>query len=602
MVVGNDGESLYHKAGEFIRGLAASVNDDRSARIVRRKRGLIACAAGLVLLFGTSVYAFANSLPCADGTLPLNVWVAPEMAPAVAVTAKAFDRDDHKVAGRCVRAAVRPVEPVRVSDLLSGRTPATDLGGRPDVWIPDTSLWVDLLPPAATRTVRLTDTSAGRTPLVVGLPRAAASAPGIRPYAVTPTWSGLLAAAGSGQPSQVPALPAEQISLHVPDPTTTGSGLAMAMLIRALVAGGPDANVAFTGAVRTIRQFVTRHVAPAIAVTSRKHAGRWPVGVVTEQALWRYDTAHRAAPVVALYPAEGTLALDYPLVVTTGAADRQRAAGAFEQAMTTDAAGAHARALGFRTVTGPAPAAFAAAGAGVDARAPLTFSPPGPADVRATMQAWLRLTLVSRVLNLLDISGSMGERVPGTNLTRIQALAQVSQQGLAVEPDDTQMGVWTFSTDLVGRRPWREDVPLGPLGDQIGSMTRRQLILRGLAALRAKPHGETGLYQTVLDAFRYMMDTYRPDMVNAVLLQTDGKNNDPKGPTLAQTLAALKKEYDPLRPVQVVMIGFGKGVDSAALGQIARVTHGSVYIAQTPGDIARILREATSRRICFPKC
>ena len=30
------------------------------------------------------------------------------------------------------------------------------------------------------------------------------------------------------------------------------------------------------------------------------------------------------------------------------------------------------------------------------------------------MQAWLRLTLVSRVLNLLDISGSMGERVPGT--------------------------------------------------------------------------------------------------------------------------------------------------------------------------------------------
>jgi Mg-chelatase subunit ChlD len=162
--------------------------------------------------------------------------------------------------------------------------------------------------------------------------------------------------------------------------------------------------------------------------------------------------------------------------------------------------------------------------------------------------------------------------------------------------------VWTFSTDLVGRRPWREDVPIGPLGEQIGSMTRRRLILRELAALRAKPHGKTGLYQTVLDAFRYMKNTYRPDMVDAVLLQTDGKNNDPEGPTLAQTLATLKKEYDPNRPVQVVMIGFGKGVDPYALGQIAKVTHGSVYIVNTPGDIGRILREATARRICFPKC
>ena len=150
--------------------------------------------------------------------------------------------------------------------------------------------------------------------------------------------------------------------------------------------------------------------------------------------------------------AEGTLALDYPFVVTSGAADRRKAAGLLEQDLTTERAQEDVRALGFRTTGGRAPAAFAEPGAGVDPHPPLTFSPPGADDVRATMQAWLRLTLVSRVLNLLDISGSMGERVPGTNLTRIQALAQVSQQGLAVEPDDTQMGVWTFSTDLVGKR------------------------------------------------------------------------------------------------------------------------------------------------------
>lgn len=602
MVVGKHGESLYAKVSELVRGLAAPVNDDdRAAHCVRRKRRLVVCAAGLVLLFGTSVYAFANSLPCAGGTLPLNIWVAPEMAPAMTATARTFNGDDHKVGGRCVRAAVRAADPSRVSDLLAGRGTA-DVGGRPDAWIPDTSLWVDLLPAAAARTVQVTGASAGQTALVVGLPKAATSDPGIRRYVATPTWSGLLASAGSGQPSQVPALPAGDISLHAPDPVTTGPGIAMALLIRALVAGGPDTDVAFTGAVRTIRQYVGRHVAPQIAVPAGKHDGRWPVGIVTEQSLWRYDRDHPGAPAVAVYPAEGTLALDYPLVVTTAAADRRKAAGLLERAMSTERARAEARALGFRTADGRAPAAFARPGAGVNTRAPLTFSPPGPADVRSTMQAWLRLTLASRVLNLLDISASMGERVPGTNLTRIQTVAQISQQGLAAEPDDTQMGTWTFSTDLVGTRPWRQDVPLGPLGEKIGSMTRRQFMLRGLTALRAKPHGETGLYQTVLDAFRYMKNTYRPDVINAVLLQTDGKNNDPKGPTLPRTLAELKEEYDPDRPVQVVMIGFGKGVDPLALGQIARVTHGTVYIAKTPGDIARILREATARRICAPRC
>jgi hypothetical protein len=192
--------------------------------------------------------------------------------------------------------------------------------------------------------------------------------------------------------------------------------------------------------------------------------------------------------------------------------------------------------------------------------------------------------------------------VPGTKVTRIQATAQVAQGGLSLLPDDTELGLWTFSTELVGPQDWREDVTLGPLGQRIGSATRRQLVLAALAGLRPKPTGNTGLYDSILAAFRRMKNSYKPEMINSLLLLTDGKNDDPHGISLQQLLTTLNKEFDPNRPVQVIMIGFGQGVDRSELDQIARATRGSVHIAHTPAEIQKIFLSAISRRVCAPNC
>jgi hypothetical protein len=213
------------------------------------------------------------------------------------------------------------------------------------------------------------------------------------------------------------------------------------------------------------------------------------------------------------------------------------------------------------------------------------------------MQAWSRLSLGIRMLTLLDISGTMAEPIaPG--VTRLQATARTAQGGLSMMSDDTELGVWAFSTKLRGNRDWRELVPVGPLGERIGSATRRQKVLSSLALVRPKVTGDTGLFETLTAAYREMTLSYKPEFINTVLLFTDGKgNDDPGGPTLASTQAALRAITDPGRPVQIIMIGVGRNVDTRELRRIAAAVRGAVYVAESPDQIVKIFLSAMSRRL-----
>jgi von Willebrand factor type A domain len=200
------------------------------------------------------------------------------------------------------------------------------------------------------------------------------------------------------------------------------------------------------------------------------------------------------------------------------------------------------------------------------------------------------------MLTLLDVSGSMAEPV-APKVTRMQATARVAQGGLTLMSDDTEVGIWLFSTKLQGDEDYREVVSVGPLGERIGSITRRSLVLSQLQQMRPKPGGDTGLYDSLLAGYAYMKRTYKPEFGNSLLLLTDGANDDRGGPTLPRTLARLRAEIDPNRPVQVNMIGFGKGVNPSELRTIAQATNGSVQIARTPQEISQIFLRMLSRRL-----
>ncbi|WP_141575002.1 substrate-binding domain-containing protein [Actinomadura sp. WMMA1423] len=108
--------------------------------------GPLAGAVGLVLLGGFGAYALASAGGgCSGGgAVTLDVAVAPDVAAAVARAADRFNDAGHEVDGRCARARVRATDPAAVATLLSGKGVA-GVARRPDVWIPDSSLWTKLV-------------------------------------------------------------------------------------------------------------------------------------------------------------------------------------------------------------------------------------------------------------------------------------------------------------------------------------------------------------------------------------------------------------------------------------------------------------------------
>jgi hypothetical protein len=123
-----------------------------------------------------------------------------------------------------------------------------------------------------------------------------------------------------------------------------------------------------------------------------------------------------------------------------------------------------------------------------------------------------------------------------------------------------------------------------------------------LGRVRPKPDGNTGLYDSVLAAFRSMKRTFKPGYYNSVLVFTDGKNDKANSISLNTLLRTLKKENDPATPVMVIFIGFGPDVDMAAMQKIAAETDGAAYQAMKPQEIQRIFLETVARRICAPEC
>ncbi|MEU5881458.1 substrate-binding domain-containing protein [Spirillospora sp. NPDC047279] len=579
----------------------------RRRRPVSVMIGPLAGAVGLAVLLGVGVYAFVGSTDC-SGTdaITLDIAAAPDIQPAVVNAAGRFNTAKHEVDGDCVRAVARKADPASLTPLLSGQAPAGGSARIPDVWIPDSSSWIALAAPRDSGTqsgqaakVQVTKTSVASSPIVVALPRTLAVQLKSQGVTASPSWDNLLKAAGGvegGAVTKNQMIPKDSVRLLVPDPARNAAGLGALMITNTLLANDPNKESIFAGIVRTARESTRPTVQAQFSQFKPGRKGQQPIALAPEQAVWTFNRTGPAEPAVAIYPLEGTLSQDYPFTITTADAREQKAARLLERAMSSAATRDDVARLGFRSPDGKAPSTFAE-GTGVSAQRPRQLPVPTAAQTGQIMQAWSRLSLGIRILTLMDISGTMAEAItPG--VTRLQATAQTAQGGLSMMSDDTELGVWVFSTKLRGNVDWRQTVPVGPLGERLGSATRRQLVLSNLSALRPKVTGDTGLFETLMAAYKEMTESYKPEYGNTVLLFTDGVgNDDPGGPSLKKTLATLRATTDPNRRVQVIMIGVGKNVDTRELRQIADAVPGAVYVAETPGQISKIFLQAMARRI-----
>jgi hypothetical protein len=300
---------------------------------------------------------------------------------------------------------------------------------------------------------------------------------------------------------------------------------------------------------------------------------------------------------VAAYPAGAAPTLDFPYVVLPGAGKAELAgATAFLDALLAEPGRRVLLTSGFRAPDGSAPA-DPSPGPGGAARVRTDAAPPVPMpDEAALVQVlsdWTGVHLSARILGVIDVSGSMAERVPGGE-TRLAAAIRAAQEGVGLLLDTTEVGIWLFSTRLEGDRDHRVLVPPGPLGQIRGELVNQ------LGQVRVKPNGDTGLYDTTLAAYTEARRNWVPGRINIVLVTTDGRNDDAGSISRAQLLAGLKALHDPRRPLPILFIGIGGGIDPAELNEIADATGGRVFLSQEPSGIRQIFFAALSDLGCQP--
>jgi Ca-activated chloride channel family protein len=546
---------------------------------------VVALVAGLALTwpFGGSTDAAGET--CEGGTV-VRVAADPQVAHLVDEVLTSAGSDD----ATCVPVRVTARRSSEVASEVSRRTGQGFSAPLPDIWVPDSSLWLAVArgTDVGTRRIVGQPRSVVTSPTVIAMRRDAAEDLGWP--SEQPGWS-TLTAAGAG------------LRVAMTDPSKDGPGLASLLGVQAAgssAAGG--AGAALAGFARTVSVPVLGDDDPLKSVAS----GDWDATPTTEQEVVAHNAGDGAdggdggdgaddAELVAVYDASTPTAQDFPVVVldadAAGGQPRAtaRAVAGLKAALLAPDAQERFAEAGFRTGEGRL-ADDLGPEQGVLRAAVSLPSPPSDDRVNGVLEAWSGLGRRGRVLVAIDESGSMAGRLPGSPLTKSDLAKRALTVAVGAVAPDSDMGLWSFTSSR--GRDYDVLVPLGSVSGQVDGTTRRAALGRAVARLRPEVGGGTGLYDTTLAAFRSASDSYAYGRLNAVLVITDGQNEDPGSISLTGLLDSLRREYDGVRPVRIITIAYGADADVSVLQRIADVTGGATYRTVDAGDVGPLFAKA----------
>ncbi|MGL5809512.1 MAG: substrate-binding domain-containing protein [Nocardioides sp.] len=515
---------------------------------------------------------------CPEHTLRLAV--DPAIATAVTRAAVGLGGDAGDQDCLAVEVAERPSAEVAAE--LSRPTGTGLSVNLPDAWIPDSSAWIDF--------ARRTDVGAARldqrpeslatSPLVLAVDSAKARKAGWP--AAQPAWSKLLGAKASDW------------RVGMTDPQVSTAGLAALLALR------PGSDV-FATIGRRVELPPTADKSPAAIVAD----GEMDVMPTAEYDVAR--VAERGGAVVASYDRKLGGALDFPLIgvapdkgsVTERVAadlERLRSGLAAEQAQRIFAA------EGFRSVVGALSEEFTAVGDGAESgvigaetAGPLRVA---PKKADQALRTWAQVGRRSRLLILLDVSQSMEETLPGGRVSKMDLAKRSLRRLIDASAPDSELGLWTFTTGR-GKDVTKRIVDVGPLGEPVsGGVERRARLREEVAKLAPVPDGGTPLYRATLAAYAAAKKNYSFGRYNAVIVVTDGRDeDDARAPIpVSAALDRLQKQYDGMRPLEIISLAYGAEADFTVLRQFSDITGGVSYRGLTQKQVNRMLASALAAR------
>jgi Ca-activated chloride channel homolog len=545
----------------------------RSALRVPATFAAIAGVAGIAALVMLQVRAddvTPTQAPASACASTIQIVTARSFAPVLTTLAPtlAADRD-------CVRLDVVVADGRAAIDRMA------ELGA--DVWIPDDSSWVALA--GAAKLAELPEPPESGEPAapIEGGPGAVVAVSPI--YMVAdPAAAPVLDAAGGGWGNLAHLLTTDSgVRLRVRDPASSGDGLVGVGAIGEAVWLADGMNVS--------AETLFDALPSSRSVLGRAVPGAGEVGLMAEYALAPLVAgsaeASGAAAVIQsdkiFAGSDYTALLRYTWLPTAAAmADPSltRPLARVLTALTNGEADAGLAAAGLRRADGTVPA-VKPSGLPEPTGEPLAVIEPH--HVQHVFAAWYSSERRSDMLVVIDVSGSMRAPAPGSTAPLINVVRNAVGELADLLPDDSELALWKFGSRLDPPRDYRTLLPRSRLDAQ-----HRDQLIRATRGLDAENTG-TGLYDTILAAYKAAQTDYRSGTPSHVVLFTDGKNEDDPGSLTASELRkALAAAADPKREVHLTIISFGPESNAALLAKIVEPVEGYVDPVRTAADVRAV--------------
>ncbi len=595
-------------SGRHRRDLDVDIPWYESRRRASSRPGLLlpgAAAAGVGLLV-VSALAAGTLLPaqvpgrtgCDGPRLVATVAASPDHAGVLRRIAAEWSLSQPRVGPACAEVDVVAAPSATVAATLGT---AAD-GARPDAWAPESAVWPALAGTRPDAAAALPSTGVGlaATPVVIAVSRDRAGALGWPSRPVS--WRALLGGLREDPTwGRYGHRAWGRFLIGMSDPTRSTAGLHTLLALSDANGDGTVAPDEVANALLLERSVAVHapETGPLLVRAGTPTAlSAFPA---TEQAVLAHNAAVEepaGRQLVPLYPAEGVPDANHPFLVLRGSwatDERQRVVRDFADfALGATGREAYARA-GFRDRDKSAEAMpAAAADTRTVARTYPTRPLPAAAQAAQALVRWRALRRPAKLLAVIDTSGSMAERAPGLPVSKLAVLQRAAVQAVRLFNVRSQIGLWEFSSTLVGPVDHRELVPARPLGTPVGPATQRDAVIAALGGMRSV--GGTGLYDTIDAAYRQAQRGWIKDQQNVLMVMTDGKNEDANGLSLSELTRRLRQARDPARSITVIFIAYGQDADLGALSQAASAVGGRTYAARDPADIGKVFLAAMVNR------
>ena len=600
-------------------------SDHRSTRHTNRRRAVV--TAPLVALVALATLAGACSGGdggSSDGgdddrseCIQVDAAVSSEKIDLLGDLAEDFNDSGADVDGTCIDVEVQKVASgVAAQRLADGWDTATD-GPRPTIWSPASSAWGQILDQrlaAEGKAPMATDpVSFMNTPLVIAMPEPMATALGWPDKSIG--WSDILALSRSeagwadyGHPEW------GRFRLGKTNPNYSTSGL-HALIAQTYAATGKtdglssedlanptvqqygrdiESSVVHYGDItmtflnnwfRADRRGTALNYASAVAVEEKSvidyNAGN-PDGVLDQGEKPREPRTK----LVAIYPTEGTLYSDNPLYILDAdwvSGEQRQAAEQFQDFVMQPKNQEKVLKFGFRPGNSDvAVGAPVSVENGVDPNQPQTLLevPSGEVMVQL-LDSWAEQRKGARVMLVIDVSGSMGDPADPSDSsgpTKLDLAKQAVIDGLDQFKADDLVGVRVFTSGIDGGAANYQDLapvqPIGPNRERIKSQVDSLTPLNG-----------TPLYEVTQVSYDDMLQGYDPALINAVIVLTDGRNDDGDATDDRKQLDALvadvkdNNDGENSRPVRIFTIAYGGDTNPGELKRISEASNATAYTA-----------------------